>query len=102
IGIRDSRPPVAELSKQRAGLGFVALASTRGGPVDGARVPVVAAHPPSGIVFLPLFGDGVLRFEGEEIVVAARLAVQEIADARKMTECVAELRQGIGCAHPRS
>ena len=29
-----------------AGLGFLGFESARGGPVDGARVPVVAAHPP--------------------------------------------------------
>src|ERR1041384_2580696 len=99
VGIGDPRTPVAELGEQGAGLGFVAFESPRGCTVDRTGVPVIAPHPVSGVAFRPLLGNGVLRLERKQIVIASRLAVQQVPYSGKVAERVAKLGQGIRRAH---
>ena len=70
VGIAQAGAPIAELGEEGTGLGFGAFESARGGAVDGAGVPVILAHPAGGVaagIRLPLFGDGLLGVEREEV-----------------------------------
>ena len=102
IGVGEARAPVAELREQGAGLGFAGFQRADGGAVDGARVAVVFAHPLRGVRQMPVLGQGILRVEGEQVVVAAALAVQVAAQARQEVEGLAQLGGGRRRAPSRS
>src|SRR5215471_5544027 len=66
--------------------------------MHGPRVAVIVAHPVSGVLAAPVLGQRVLRVERKLVVVAAALAVQEAAQARKKPERLAQLRRRVGRA----
>src|SRR5437764_693354 len=56
FGVGDSRTPVAQLRKKRAGLRLARFQRADRGPMERARVSVIFAHP-SGGVFVALLGN---------------------------------------------
>ena len=96
IGVGQARTPVAELRKQRTRLRFVGLQFPHGRAINGARMAVILAHPVRRVAHLPLFGGGVLRFEGKHIVIAPRLAVQITAQPRQEAKGLLQFRRRFG------
>src|SRR5262252_10483531 len=90
VGVREARPPVPELREQAARLGFGGLERPDSSAEDGARVAVVAAHPVRGVAFLKVLRDRILRVEGEDVLVAAGIQVEEAANAGEMAEGLAQ------------
>src|ERR1043166_8714221 len=54
-------------------------------------MPIVLAHQSRGVALAPPFRDDILRIEREDVVIAAGLGVQKIAQAREMLEGLLQL-----------
>ena len=81
LGVGNAGAEIAKLREEGTGLAFAGFQRADGGTVYGARVPVVFPHPLRGVGELPVLGQGILRVEGEQVVVAAALDVQVAAQA---------------------
>ena len=98
LGVGNARTEIAKLGEQGAGLAFAGFQGADGGTVDGARVAVVFAHPLRGAGEVPVLGQGILRVEGEQVVVAAALYVQIAAQAGQEVIGLAQFGTGLGGA----
>src|SRR5690242_7237892 len=80
VGVGEAAAAVAELGKEAARLPLGGFELPGGGAEDDPRVTVEGAHPISGIALGPMLGDGVLGLEGELVLVAPGVQVEQGAD----------------------